>query len=107
MCPACQGENVEPARAHGLDYLVKLIGSRPFRCGDCGERFRSTATYPTGPGREFPPSAAAEAVCPNCNHATVIRLTAGEQKLAVEDGWVVSCPGCRALFPFLRRSGDR
>ena len=107
VCPACKSEHVERVRARGLDHLEKLIGSQPFRCSDCGERFRSTASVRQGPGLEFPASETADAVCPNCDQGTAIRLTQGERDMADEDGWVVSCPECRALFPFIRPASDK
>lgn len=102
VCPACGSDHINPARARGLDHLVMLIGSRPYQCADCGERFRSTASPAAETGSGFVPSVAAQAVCPNCHHETTIRLTQGEQQMADDEGWVVSCPGCRALYPFIK-----
>ncbi|MBX3437321.1 MAG: hypothetical protein KF861_07525 [Planctomycetaceae bacterium] len=104
LCPVCGSESVHPARPRVLDRLVRLTGARPYWCADCGERFRSTAPLPLGPGMEFTASEAVPAVCPNCERETVIRLTPGEREMAVQEGWVVSCPDCRALFPFIRPS---
>jgi hypothetical protein len=102
VCPSCKGDNVYPARTRGLDRLVMLIGARPYWCSECGERFRSTATPESGPGADLNPSEEVPSVCPNCTSETMIQLTAGERELAVQDGWVVSCPNCRALYPFIR-----
>ncbi|MGE0374161.1 MAG: hypothetical protein AB7I48_02395 [Planctomycetaceae bacterium] len=102
MCPVCQSENVHAARPRVLDRLVRLIGARPYWCADCGERFRSTASAPPDPRRDVPPAQPVPAVCPNCEREAMVQLTADEQELAVDEGWVVSCPSCRALFTFVK-----
>jgi hypothetical protein len=85
-----------------IDRLFQLLGYEPFRCFDCGERSHLNPPPDRSPGLSFPPSEAKTAQCPNCRQETEIRLTPGERHMAGSEGWLVSCPACKALFPFIR-----
>ncbi len=40
-CPYCESSNVRTAHAHGFwERLQELTGIYPFRCRDCGNRFK-------------------------------------------------------------------
>lgn len=42
VCPACTNPRIERVRRQGLwEYLLSVIYIYPFKCAECGNRFRA------------------------------------------------------------------
>ncbi len=97
-CRKCGSDHVRRSQERGFDRLLIMIGFRPFRCFDCGYRFRSIRKAQQFVDMALPPSVISKAVCPNCSHESEMHLTPEEMRLAEDEGWAVSCPRCKAMF---------
>ncbi len=102
-CRRCGSDHVRRSQERGFDRFLVYIGIRPFRCFDCGYRFRSTRQAQQFVDMALPPSVTSKAVCPNCNHESEMQLTPEERRLAEDEGWAVSCPKCKAMFLLKKR----
>ena len=102
-CKKCGSDHVRRSRKRGFDHFLRFLGLRPFRCFDCGYRFRSTKRAQQFDNMALPSSVLMKAVCPNCAHESEIHLTPEERRLADNEGWAISCPSCKAMFPLKRR----
>ncbi len=98
LCPHCAGDDVHPSRPRGVERVLQLAGLRPFRCYECGERFRSRRQMGLAEGRAVPASVEVRGACTQCSRTTTVMLTPPEKHAADTEGWLISCPGCGALF---------
>ncbi len=105
-CPRCDSLDFHSSRPRGLDRLWRFLGAQPYRCYECGQRFHSRAPRMLLDSSPLPPAIDIRGECPNCTRTLTVALTPAEKRVADADGWVVSCPGCGALYALRSRRDD-
>jgi predicted RNA-binding Zn-ribbon protein involved in translation (DUF1610 family) len=97
-CPGCGSAHIRRSKTRGIEGWLSLIGIRPYRCFNCGTRFRSAAVPTPFDGTALPPAMERNAVCPHCQKSMHLLLSPVEAQLMAEEGWVLSCPACAAVY---------